>query len=42
MSSTSIDAVADLGGSQMTIVARTVAVVVGRFTTWKVYCILRE
>jgi hypothetical protein len=27
------------GGSRMTIVARTAEVVVGRFATWKVFCI---
>jgi len=33
MSSASVDAVAESGGSQMTNVARTVAIVVGRFAT---------
>jgi len=39
MSSASVDAVADSGGSRMNKVARTVAVVVDRFATWKFYCI---
>ena len=39
MSSASVDAVPDSGGSRVTNVARTVAIVVGRFATWKVYCI---
>jgi len=39
MSSASVDAVADSGGSRMTNVARTVAIFVGGFANWKVYCI---
>ena len=39
VSSASVDAVADSGGSRMTNAARTVEVVVDRFATWKVYCI---
>jgi len=37
MSSASVDAAADPGGSRMTNIARTVAIDVGRFATWKVY-----
>jgi hypothetical protein len=39
MSSTSVDAAEDSGGSRMTTVARTVIVAADRFATWKVYCI---
>jgi len=39
MLSASAGAVEDSGVSRMTIVARAVVVVVGRFATWKVYCI---
>jgi hypothetical protein len=39
MSSANVGVAADSGDNRMTIVARTVVVVVGRFATWKVYCI---
>jgi hypothetical protein len=33
----SVGVAADSGDNQMTIIARTVVIVVGRFATWKVY-----
>jgi len=39
MSSPSVEAVAGSGGNRLTSASRTVATVVGKIATWKVYCI---
>jgi len=39
MSSASVDADAESGGSQIANVYRSVAIVVGRVASWNVYCI---